>query len=294
MDFSSPSTNVSHIISQKIIENEEIQNRIASHEGKYNNLLSQIHEIRASTNPASSQSSTTKSIDEKLISIEEQVKLFALELKVLSSKLDESTDMLNDLAISVDNNEQYPKLDNLLIKGLQNIPSHLKGYKFSSWVAELINNIIPNLDFPIIPEYISVSHPLNKGVIIVRFAIRDVRNEIFYKKKWIVDERISITEHLTKRNSALLNAAKEMLGTKNAWSSQTKLFGKVGNEVVRIKSKNDIDLLRGMKSSLDSLPLEVQTVNVATARNTIASSETVDDQEEINSPPHLPKITLIY
>ena len=193
--------------------------------------------------------------------------------------------MLNDLAISVDNNEQYPKLDNLLIKGLQNIPSHLKGYKFSSWVAELINNIIPNLDFPIIPEYISVSHPLNKGVIIVRFAIRDVRNEIFYKKKWIVDERISITEHLTKRNSALLNAAKEMLGIKNAWSSQTKLFGKVGNEVVRIKSKNDIDLLRGMKSSLDSLPLEVQTVNVATARNTIASSETVDDQEEINSPP---------
>ena len=288
MDLSNTSTDVSLVLSQKINENEEIKNKIAGHEGNYNQLLSQIQEIRDSVNPNSTQS-PPKSMVDKLNKIEDQIKLSALELKVLCAKLDESTKLLKEYAIHIDNNEQYPKRENLIIKGLRNIPTHLKGYMFSSWVAELLNNLIPNLDFPVIPQYISVSHPLNKDTIIVRFAIRDVRNEIFYKKKWIVDNRVSITEHLTKRNSALLNAAKLMLGTKNAWSSQTNLFGKVGNEVVPIKSQNDLDLLEGMKTSLDSLPPDVHSEMVdaanndnATAKHTVASSSTTYVHDTLN------------
>ena len=110
--------------------------------------------------------------------------------------------------------------ENLIVKGLKNVPTKLKGYKFSMWVANQLNRLIPNLDFPILPHFISVSHPLHQDesgspVVIIRFAIRDVRNEVFFKRKFIRNRNVTITEHLIDSNKKLLRCASDVVGQKN-------------------------------------------------------------------------------
>ena len=255
MNQNSAESDMSSFLREQIKVNEEIKKSISGNDDKYKNLLNQVQEIRNSAVNIGTVGESSKSIEEKLKVLEDAIKDSSDELKALKYNLINSTNLLEELAFRIDSNTQYPMRDNLLIKGLRNIPYHLIGYQFSTWVARTINNLIPSLDFPIVPEHISTSHPIykNSNVIIVRFAIRDVRNEIFYKKD-IHDKRVSISEHLTKKNLLLLNAAKQFLGPKNAWSSQTKLYGKVGSEVVAIFSQKDLDLLQGMKASYDSLP----------------------------------------
>ena len=247
---------VTTIIQQKLKENDDLTHSITENADKYEMLLKQVQEMKDN---ALSTSSSQSPKDDKLIKLENEIKQADIEFKTFKIKLNNSTELLENLYLHADKNEQYLKRDNLIIRGLSNIPGHLKGYKFSQWVARTINNLIPNLDFPILPEYISVSHPLPSNnalssTVIVRFSIRDVRNEIFYKKKFIKNNNIIITEHLTKRNLALLKTAEELLGPKNTWSSQTKLYGKIGKEIVSIKSMKDIDFLRGMKASYDVQP----------------------------------------
>ena len=175
----------------------------------------------------------------------------------MRSKIEENSNMLRECVLLLDKNEQYTKIENLLIHGLTGVPNY-KGYLFSTWVADMINMLIPNLDFAISPEHISISHPLRNNdemtkVVIVRFVNRDVRNEIFYKKKWITNSNVYITEHLTKRNLDLLKKTKALVGPKNAWSSQTKLFCKVGDKKMPIMCENDLIVLKDLKDNYDSL-----------------------------------------
>ena len=100
------------------------------------------------------------------------------------------------------------------------------------------------------------------NIVIVRFVNRDVRNEIFYKRSKIVDAKIRISEHLTRRNFKLLKDAKELLGDKYAWSSQTKLFGLVGNTKRRISSNDDLKKLHEMKLAFDEVNLPATRVDI--------------------------------
>ena len=102
------------------------------------------------------------------------------------------------------------------------------------------------------PEHISVSHPLTSKSVIVRFAIRDVRNEVSYKKQFIRNKNVVIREHLTKRNAELLNTVKKIVGPSNAWTSQTKIYGKIGKQVHRIKCGQDLNLLNDLRVKFDA------------------------------------------
>ena len=267
-------------IQSQLKQNEELQKKYSENDDKYEHLLKKLEDIRASKmNDPRMECGANLSINERLDLVAEEIKEAAIEREILSCRLKDSSTLLEKLNRTVDEIEQYMKRENLLIKGLSGIPTRLKGYKFSMWVADKINRLIPNLDFLILPQHISVSHPLYKkgemtNVVIVRFAIRDVRNEIFYKKKYITNNNVFITEHLTPYNQNLLTAAKELLGTKNAWSSQTKIFGKINDEVHRITSPNDLDHLNSLKvaspvsssSRNDGDPATVTDASEATAQ----------------------------
>ena len=236
-------------IDKEIRENNELKSRVDVNESKYEALLKEFDELKK----AMSDGEISNEDGDKIKSIENRVKVASIECKILKEDIKKTNSAMREAVDRLDSNEQYLKLENLVMEGIpqQAIPLHLKGYRFSIWVANTINNLIPNLDFPILPCHISVSHPLyisNKyTVIIVRFANRDVRNEVFYKKKYICDRKITIKEHLTKKNRELYNEILALLGENKAWTSQTKLYGRIGNDVIQVKSKADIETLAKLK-----------------------------------------------
>ena len=162
-------------------------------------------------------------------------------------------------------------IENLYITGLKNIPQKLYGYRFTVWVTEQIVKLLPKLDFTMLSDYISVAHPIFKdgemtNTVIVRFTHRDVRNAIFFNKTKIVDKNVYINEQLTNRNRELLKEAKEIVGPRNAWSSQCKLYAKVGADRIKIISDNDITLLKEKHNTFESLSPEAQEEVLQTER----------------------------
>ena len=241
---------LSDAIQSQIQLNGKLHKKIADNDVKYENFLQELQEIKNGNDEAGK----LLPAQERLCKLENEAKTAAIERKILNCRLNDSTTQLKKLLYLCNENKQYMMRENLLLKGLQNVPTWLKGYKFSMWVAHVLNCLIPNLDFPIQPQHISVSHPLYKDAngttVIIRFALRDVRNEIFYKKQYITNRYITITEHLIKSNQDLLTAATDLVGPKHAWSSQTNIFGKVGEKIVKIQSFEDIEKLRMMKKAV--------------------------------------------
>ena len=54
---------------------------------------------------------------------------------------------------------------------------------------------------------------------------------------------VSVREHLTSFNAGLLTSAKLLVGNKNVWTSQTKIFAKFNNEKMLLRSYHDIEHL---------------------------------------------------
>ena len=273
------------ILTQHIKENLAIQKRLVMNDGKFEKLLQAVQEMKCQSTDSTAVDTPKVFREEDLLEIENQIRETSAEHSALKKSLNNSTSLLQSLATRVEGLDQYIKRENLFFDFKNvSIPYHLKGYKFSRWLAKTITNLIPSLDFPILPSHISVSHPMSpkSSVVIARFAIRDVRNEIFFKKHKIIDARVKVSEHLTSQNQLLLDTAQHHLGPSNAWSSQTKLYGKVGGETIQIKSMDDVDLLRGMKCSLEMPSLPEDDANHAMNLNPRF------DLEEIESNwPHL-------
>ena len=87
--------------------------------------------------------------NERLKCLEVEAKTATVERKALSCMLKDSSTLLKTLLCALNNNKQYVQIENLLLKGLKWVPTWLKGYAFCVWVADLLNRLIPNLDFVI-------------------------------------------------------------------------------------------------------------------------------------------------
>ena len=81
--------------------------------------------------------------------------------------------------------------------------------------------------------------------IVVRFAKRDVRNQVLLKRKELKGKRISITEQLTNNRAQLLKRANELVnGNKvlGAWSHDGKILIKTpDNRITQIASIADLE-----------------------------------------------------
>ena len=171
-------------------------------------------------------------------------------LELRWNQIDAGLGEIQQLKRRIDYMDQYYRRNSLLLHGYKNIPKKLFGYMFCEWVAEQINTF-PMLAFPISPAEIDCAHPMptvsGKTVIIVKFVRRAVRDEIFYKKKFLkhrVGPKISVTEHLTAANLGLLNEAKKIVESKNVFSKNCKVYAKWGKDKFVISDTNDLKKLK--------------------------------------------------
>ena len=180
------------------------------------------------------------------------LKLTALVTKVegMECRWSQLENDVTSMSHRVNSIEQYGRLYNLIIKNLKYVPN-CTGTEFSLFVVRLINRLLGQYLFrPVLPTDIDKSHPLyqkNNGdhVIIVRFTCRDVRDDIYYKRRFLsksdAGKGIFIYENLTKANLSLLRSAKKKLGASNVQTDQGKIIANINNSKTVIRSQTDID-----------------------------------------------------
>ena len=147
------------------------------------------------------------------------------------------------IANTVNNLDQYGRLYNLVLRKVVGVPYKAKGFLFSSYVVQLLNNLFyGHLFRPVTMWDIDKSHPLFKEsdgsyAIIIRFTNRDMRDDIFYKRRLLADTNtgITLTENLTSANLKLLRDSKEKLSKLAVWSEQGVIYADVNGRKKPIK-----------------------------------------------------------
>ena len=76
--------------------------------------------------------------------------------------------------------------------------------------------------------------------IIFRFSSMRKRMEVYRNKKELKGKNIVITESLTKIRYQLLLKAKSKYGVRNVWTTEGRIFTKVGNKLKQISSFDDV------------------------------------------------------
>ena len=147
---------------------------------------------------------------------------------------------LNEIKREINSIKQYIKIENLLFHNFYLPPGykHMSSLQFSYFMAQQINYLIPQLDYPVSWEHISTAHPLKtkrkkSNVIVVRFCNRNIRDEIFAKRHFISKKGCGITEHLTENNLEVFKKAKSIFGFNNVSTMNCNVFVNV-NGVQRI------------------------------------------------------------
>ena len=85
---------------------------------------------------------------------------------------------------------------------------------------------------------------LKRRPIIAKFTNYHDRSAVFRNKAKLKQSGIVIYENLTSRRLSLLNAAKEILGVRNAWSLDGKIFAAKDGRKIRISDFDDLNNLR--------------------------------------------------
>ena len=132
---------------------------------------------------------------------------------------------LRETQNSLDDLEQYGRRNCLILHGCPDQPVGGKYPVFESYVTNKLNSEL-DLEYQIRSNDIDICHvlPSRKGrppPIIIKFVRRSVRNLVFYNKKKLKksQEKLSITESLTKRRLLLVMEAKKAFGFNNVWTN---------------------------------------------------------------------------
>ena len=238
-------------------ENNQLKEELANdrkslneYKGKYEVLVDELKALKANYDSCNGKNEVHSNQNEtisKVLAIANQAVdgICSLEEKwsTIDSKLQSNSDRLDAL-------DQYSRIDSLFLRGVKGIPKGLNGYDFGVRIVEIINELLsPYLKFPIDLYHLNYAHFLptkskSKSLIIVKFASRFARNEIFSKRSKLQGTGVVIMEHLTKKNLQLLDDAKAVVGFPNVWTSQTKIYANLEGTVTCIRNYADIENLR--------------------------------------------------
>lgn len=195
----------------------------------------------------------TKPLEIKIDELSSLVKKLQADVAARDTKIDglvadikKLRGELHDANMEIQSLEQYSRRDNLVISGIPSSAAETASATDDSSadsrnttiqkVVELCNN---TLDLNISVNDISAAHRLRSGrsanqgakpLVLVRFARRAVRDEVFYARSKLksfntnkdMADRIYVNEDLTTHNRLLLGAAKRELKSKSirgAWTS---------------------------------------------------------------------------
>lgn len=75
--------------------------------------------------------------------------------------------------------------------------------------------------------------------LLVKFASRSVKREIYSKKSKLKGTKLLIREDLTRRKFQLLKSVKDKFNT--AWTNDCNIFTKIGGRIIKISNFSDLN-----------------------------------------------------
>ena len=191
--------------------------------------------------------SNTEKINDEVKSLESKVETLAEEKTLLKRRVDKLTEDLDEM-------EQYSRRSCLIFAGIKetgDIPEDT-----DKAILDVCNN---KLGLNLTQEAIDRSHRLgpvrearmeqgnevnpSPRPIIVKFTNYHNRSMVFSSKRNLKGSPVSIMENLTARRVKLMQQAKALVGHKQVWSLDGRLFAVKEGKKIRIKREEDLKKL---------------------------------------------------
>lgn len=195
-------------------------------------------------------SSFTALYNKKLETMEEKIMAFQMDAEVGLSETKKDIAALKDrcsemeatisslrninknLLVDHDELEQYGRRNNLIFRGLTQLPNET----YEETVVKFVNNTLSVTDtlkrrVQVTLQDIDVAHPLktkketDPPVIIAKFVRRSVKNAVVSARRQLAGKPVSISEDLTRKNQKLLNDLKNCETISQAWAWNGRVFG---------------------------------------------------------------------
>lgn len=169
-------------------------------------------------------------------------RLEKLEKKVteLNNKLNDSQSTLSELQQKFDNLEQYSKVKQIRLYGIE----ESKREKLTEKVQQTLGTRleIDNLDIDSCYRIGKTNTDKKKArPVIINFASLKSRNDAFYNKKKLKGSNMVLVEELTKNKYILLQHVKQKFGNKNAWSKNGKIYADIKGKKLMVKSAEELE-----------------------------------------------------
>lgn len=170
--------------------------------------------------------------------LEEQRKAHSKEVNDLREKL-------SSLEKGADEARQYSFREDLIVEGLQ-VPRSPEGNPktTSDMAIKSVIDLGKSMGVHITKQDISTAHPMKQTVsfktankpapLIVRFTVRQKRDELYHARKNLRGKNIFLSEHLTKTNSELFYNARQLKKAKevdNCWTNKCKVYVLKNNRI---------------------------------------------------------------
>ena len=150
----------------------------------------------------------------------------------------------------IEKTDQYLRRNSLLWHKFL-IPGNLYGLEFTKKVVEETNKLFPQLEQPLALHHIDDAHRLrtrnkDSNVIIVKYACRWMKSEIYRLRSTLKGSAISITEHLTDNTKQLLQAVRSMVGREQkVYTNNCIINFKFNNRKYTVQSYEDLKFVAG-------------------------------------------------
>ena len=259
--MSSPNSNEHVDGSLPASEKEQLLQRIKFWEDKYGELDSNFQSLNkkfeeevkknSPSPPPQVPLSSPPSQDplSEVAAMRQQILVALQEFRNLAEEVRSSSASNNKARI--EEIDQYGRRNILLLHFLS-FPNDKYGIEFIKWIVYEINKLFPDLDVPLQLSHIDDAHPLKTKkdehpVVIVKFANRWMKNEIYKKRSQLKDspyKKISITEQLTSNTQDLLETTRSIVGEKNkVFTNNCVISLKFNNRKYSVRSFKDLQFL---------------------------------------------------
>ena len=165
----------------------------------------------------------------------------------MEKKVQQFDSEIGELFERVEETNQYLRRNSLLWLDLKDIPKDRSERNMIGYMCWKINSTMPR-KFQLNPSHIETAHlitPRNRNnrrpIVIVKFALRWIRNEVWWNRKYAFDRSYTITEHLTENRLSLYKKCKSTFGYENVYTEQCVVYIKKGTRSFRIRQKSDIN-----------------------------------------------------
>ena len=242
-------------------ELNEVNSKLSEYVNRYTELAKTVNNQQSAppmmvpTPPTGPPAPVETPVQEQIRSILAGLEGLKDSTQRIKGGLDFAFRRINENSYAIDAGRQYGMINDLIIKklpldSLPNCPEKRHGFQFTNFLVEELNKRMPNLEPKLRPEHISIAHELPSKYstsVIIRFAIRNMRNQIFYSKSQLKDDPdgVMISEHLTQYNRELLNEAAVFVGNyKKAFSKECKIYMNYKGQRVHLLSKEHLHHIR--------------------------------------------------